>query len=172
MLQVVILISQLVLLNIVYQNNLIETRLCFELVTRGLEIATCEFELITRRTALVIRKSELVTRVLLFHKLYDVILFIVWGYRRNPPVVFLGRYVLKICSKFTGKHSCRSVTSITLFCKFIETTLWRVCSPVNLLHIFRISFYKNTSGGLLLWLPLTLLESWIHHKDFELINNN
>ena len=65
------------LLNIVYQNNLIETRLYSELVTRGFEIATCEFELITRRTELVIRKSELVTRVLLFHKLYDVILFIV-----------------------------------------------------------------------------------------------
>ena len=32
---------------------------------------------------------------------------------------------------------------------FIEITLWwHGCSPVNLLHIFRISFSKNTSGRL------------------------
>ena len=33
-----------------------------------------------------------------------------------------------------------------------EITLWHGCSPVNLLHIFRIPFYKNTSGGLVLYL--------------------
>ena len=32
----------------------------------------------------------------------------------------------------------------------IEITLWHGCSPVNLLHIFRITFPNNTSGGLLL----------------------
>ena len=26
----------------------------------------------------------------------------------------------------------------------------KVCPPVNLLHIFRMSFYKNSSGGQLL----------------------
>ena len=31
---------------------------------------------------------------------------------------------------------------------FIEIALWHECSPVNLLHIFRIPFPKNTSGGL------------------------
>ena len=35
---------------------------------------------------------------------------------------------------------------------FIETALRHVCSPVNLLHIFRIPFPKNTSGWLLLWI--------------------
>ena len=36
-------------------------------------------------------------------------------------------------------------------CDFtLEITLRHGCSPVNLLHIFRISFPKNTSGGLLL----------------------
>ena len=29
----------------------------------------------------------------------------------KPPEVFLGKRVLKICSKFTGKHPCQSVTS-------------------------------------------------------------
>ena len=33
---------------------------------------------------------------------------------------------------------------------FIEIVLWHGCSPVNLLHIFRTPFSKNTSGGLLL----------------------
>ena len=33
---------------------------------------------------------------------------------------------------------------------FIEITLRHGCSPVNLLHIFRTPFPKNTSGGLLL----------------------
>ena len=45
-----------------------------------------------------------------------------------------------LCSKITGK----------LLCNFIEIALRPRCSPVNLLHIFRISFYKNTSGGPLL----------------------
>ena len=59
------------------------------------------------------------------------------------PEVLLRKDVLKICSKFTGEHSCRSAISI-------ETTLRHGCSPVNLLHIFRTPFLKNTSGWLLL----------------------
>ena len=35
---------------------------------------------------------------------------------------------------------------------FIEMTLWHGCSPANLMHIFRTSCPKNTSGGLLLTL--------------------
>ena len=35
-------------------------------------------------------------------------------------------------------------------CNFIEIALWHGCSPVNLLHIFRTPFLKNSSGGLLL----------------------
>ena len=38
---------------------------------------------------------------------------------------------------------------IELQSNFIEIKLWHGCSPVNLLHIFRISFPMNTSGGLL-----------------------
>ena len=56
----------------------------------------------------------------------------------------------KICSKFTGEHPCRSVISIKLKSSFIEVTLQHGCSPVNLLHIFRTPFLKNTSGRLLL----------------------
>ena len=45
-----------------------------------------------------------------------------------------------------------SVISIKLQSKFIEITLRHGCSPVNLLHIFRTSFLKNTYGWLLLFL--------------------
>ena len=34
--------------------------------------------------------------------------------RSSPPEMFLGKGVLKICSKFTGEHPCRSVISIKL----------------------------------------------------------
>ena len=70
--------------------------------------------------------------------------------RCSPPEVFLGKRVLKICSKFTGEHSCRSAISIKLQSNFIEIALRHGCSLVNLLHIFRTPFLKTTSGGLLL----------------------
>ena len=59
------------------------------------------------------------------------------------------RGVLKICSKFTGEHPYRSMISIMLRSNFIEITLRHRCS-VNLMHIFRTSFPRNTSGRLLL----------------------
>ena len=70
--------------------------------------------------------------------------------RSSRPEVFLVSGVLKIYSKFTGKHQCQSVISIKLLWNFIEITLRHGCSRVNLLHIFRIPFSKNTSGWLLL----------------------
>ena len=70
----------------------------------------------------------------------------------------------EIFSKFTGKHSCRSVISIKLLCNFIKITLWHGCSPVNLLHIFRTPLLKNTSGGLLLDLPSFLISQASKNK--------
>ena len=70
--------------------------------------------------------------------------------QKQSSRVFLGKDVLKICSKFAGKHPCRSVISIKLQSKFIEITLRCGCSPVNLLHIFRTPFPKNISERLLL----------------------
>ena len=73
----------------------------------------------------------------------------VQGYfTRIPPEVFLGKDVVKICSKFKGERLCRSAISIKLLCNFIEIALEHGCSPVNLLHIFRTTFPKNTSNGL------------------------
>ena len=67
--------------------------------------------------------------------------------------MLLEKCVLKILGKFTGEHPCRSVTSIKLQSKFIEVPPRHGCSPVNLLHIFRICFPKSTSGGQLLTTP-------------------
>ena len=69
--------------------------------------------------------------------------------KSSPPDVFLEKAISKICSKFIGEHQCGSVISIKLQSNFIEIALLHGCSPVNLLHIFRAPFYKNTSGGLL-----------------------
>ena len=70
--------------------------------------------------------------------------------RSNRLEVFLEKGVLKICSRFAGKHPCRSVILIKLLCNFIEIALRYGCSPVNLLHIFRTPFLKKTSGRLVL----------------------
>ena len=53
-------------------------------------------------------------------------------------------------NEFTGEHPCRGVISINLLSNFIEITFRYGCSSVNLLHIFRIPFYKSTNEGLLL----------------------
>ena len=52
--------------------------------------------------------------------------------------------------KFTGGHPHGSLISIKLQSNFMEITPRCECSPLNLLHIFRTPFPKNTSGGLLL----------------------
>ena len=70
-------------------------------------------------------------------------------FRSSHSEVFLGKVVLKICSKFTGEHPCQSAVSIKLQSNFIEITLRHGCSPVNLLHIFRTPFLKNASEWLL-----------------------
>ena len=70
-------------------------------------------------------------------------------FRSRRTEVSLGKGVLKICSKFTGEHPCRSAISIKLLYNFIGVALRHACSPVNLLHIFRTPFPWNTYGWLL-----------------------
>ena len=72
--------------------------------------------------------------------------------QRQPPKAVPKKIVLKICSKFTGEHPCRSVILIKLQSNFIEIALRYVCPPVNLLHILRAPFPKKqicraVSGG-------------------------
>ena len=71
-------------------------------------------------------------------------------FRSSHPEMFVKNGALKICSKFTGEHLCRSVISIMLLCNFIEISLWHEFPPVNLLHIFKTLFPTKTSGRLFL----------------------
>ena len=70
--------------------------------------------------------------------------------QKQPSRGFLRKRCLKICGIFTGEHPCQRAISIKLLGYFIEITLRHGFSLVNLLHIFRTAFLKNTSGGLLL----------------------
>ena len=72
-------------------------------------------------------------------------------FQKKPlPDALFGKVVLKVCTKFTGEHPCRSVISIKLLCNFNEITCRYEYTPINLPHIFRKPFSKNTYGGLLL----------------------
>ena len=71
-----------------------------------------------------------------------------FNFRSSRPEVFLEKGVMKICSRFTGEHPCRSVILIKLQSNFIEIAFRRECSPAYLLHIFRTPFPKKTSGRL------------------------
>ena len=66
----------------------------------------------------------------------------------SPSEVFLGKCVAEISSKFTGEHPTRTAISMKLLCNFIEIALRHGCFHLNLLHIFRTPFPKNTSWGL------------------------
>ena len=71
-------------------------------------------------------------------------------FRSSRPDMFLGKGVPETWSKFVGEHPCRNGISIKLQSNFIEIALQHGCSPVNLLHIFRTPFPRNTFGCLLL----------------------
>ena len=94
--------------------------------------------------------SHLAFRRAILKFLYHSVVFFCIPGKYSHPKVFLGKSVLKICSKFTGEDPCKNVISIKLLSNLIEITLWHGSSPVNLLHIFRTPLLKNTSGRLLL----------------------
>ena len=71
-------------------------------------------------------------------------------FQKLTPRGFLRKTCSENTQQITGEHPWRSVISIKLLCIFIEITRQHGCSRVNLLHIFRTPFPKNTSGGLLL----------------------
>ena len=78
-------------------------------------------------------------------------------YRNNPSEVLSEKRALKLCSTFTGKHPYRSANSIKLQSNFIEIALWHGCSPVNLLHIFRLPFPKSIFGEMFLMVSYYIL---------------
>ena len=81
------------------------------------------------------------------------------------------RVLRKRCSenmhKFTGEHPFQSVISIKLQRNFTKIALRHGCSPVNLLHILRTPFPRNTSGWLLLDILHFRLSSCNKGKCFQ-----
>ena len=79
--------------------------------------------------------------------------------------VYINQYIYKLVSSkkvylldtFLGGFFLKPKPN-NLLCNFIEITLRHVCSPVNLLHIFRVPFNKNTYEGLLLSLTSVFAE--------------
>ena len=92
------------------------------------------------------------------------------SFRSSLSEVFLEKAVLKICSKFTGEHPCRSVISIKLQSNLIEITLRHECSAVNLPHVFRTLFTKNGKRFTTSWWLLLLLLIRIIGKSFFFFN--
>ena len=72
---------------------------------------------------------------------------------RGVPKMYW-KYAANLYNKFIGEQLCSSVISIKLQTNFIKITLRHGCFSVNLLHIFRTLFYRNTSGGPLLLIRL------------------
>ena len=70
--------------------------------------------------------------------------------RSSSTEVFLGKGVLKICSKFIGEKTMRSMISINMQGNVIETTLQHGCASVNLLYIYSTPLNKKLSRGLFL----------------------
>ena len=60
----------------------------------------------------------------------------------------------KVFWKYATNLQEKTHAEMWLLSNCIEIMLWYGCSPVNLLHIFRTPFYKNTSGGLLVKMQL------------------
>ena len=78
--------------------------------------------------------------------------------QKQPSKGALWKRYSESMQQFYRRTRCRSVISIKLLCNFIEITFRHGCSPVNLLHIFRTPFPRNTSGWLLLKVRLLV---WI-----------
>ena len=83
---------------------------------------------------------------------------ILWRFKAEKTIkITESRVPILNSEAASGEHLCRSVISIKLQSSFIEITLRHKCSTVKLLHIFRTSFFKNTSGWLLL---LIIYKNW------------
>ena len=93
-------------------------------------------------------------------KLRDYFLPCPSKFRSSHPEVFRGKDVLKICSKFTGEHPCRSAISIKLLCNLYFS--------MGVL-LFRTSFPRSTYGWLLLEYLSSLCSSGPERLDKSLV---
>ena len=71
--------------------------------------------------------------------------------RSSPPVGVLIKSCSENMQQFYSRTRMPKCDFNEVVYNFIEITLRHGCSPVNVLHIFRTHFPRNTSGGLLLY---------------------
>ena len=87
--------------------------------------------------------------------------------RSSRSEVFLVKGVLKIYSKFTGEHPCRSAISITLQSKISQNSLentcaiekkaiWHMCFPVNNTKLLGTTFIEHCR-----WLLLNIVKTYL-----------
>ena len=72
------------------------------------------------------------------------------GNMSSTPDIFSEKCFSKICSKVKREYQFQVAISIKLESNFIKVRLQHGCCAVNLLHISRGTFPKNTFGRLLL----------------------
>ena len=63
--------------------------------------------------------------------------------------------------RYFQKQPSRGVHRCSLLCNFIEIAFRHACSPVNLQHIFRTPFPKNTFEWLLLYFLKDRIVCWV-----------
>ena len=102
----------------------------------------------------------------LLHKTPSILL----SYQRRQNLVL--QNFLKYLDLLTGTRDYKKssykyfIENSILQSNFIEITLPHECSPVNLLHIFRTLFLKNTSGRLLLKLIASVYNPLVYNSQF------
>ena len=96
-----------------------------------------------------------------------------WSYvmikRSSHTEVFLEKGILKICSKFTGEHPCRSLISINFLCNFIKIRLRHECSSANLLIFSEHLFPRAPLDGCF-WINFFL--EWVAKSKHRLRGKN
>ena len=80
----------------------------------------------------------------------NMIIYVMQYRQKQPPRGVPWERCSENVPQIDRRTPCCSVISIKLQSNFIEIALRHGCSPVNLLHIFRTPFLKNSSGWLLL----------------------
>ena len=107
-----------------------------------------DFFVITQSSGKKNVNNDLVLEINTSYLLFTFLMF-----RSISPEVLVYEGALNICSKIAGQHPCGSVVSIIkLLGNSMEIILPDGHFPVNLLHILRAPFYKNTFEGLLLYI--------------------
>ena len=76
------------------------------------------------------------------------------SFQKQPPEVFFKKGVLRIFTKFIGKHLCQRLFFNKVAgprpATLLKKSLWHRCFPINFAKFLRTPFLQNTSGRLLL----------------------